>query len=115
MALMFVLAIMTLSWPFLTVEGRAGVVLAALIAYPFQIAAFWLLIRYRDRMSAFLAVWAGGTVARMAIIGVVAFFMTRAERVAPVPTLLALATFFFGLLLVEPVFFKETPAGTIQG
>ena len=113
--MVFVLAVMTLSWPFLTTDGRAGVVLAAIIAYPFQIAAFWLLIRYRDRMSAFLAIWAGGTVVRMAIIGVVAVFMTRAERVAPVPTLLALAAFFFGLLLVEPVFFKETRAGTING
>ncbi len=102
-------------WPFLDDRGRAGVALAALIAYPIQVFAFGLLVRWRDRMDRFLAVWAGGTLVRMVIIGVATFFLIGAERVAPIPTLLALAGFFFGLLLVEPVFFKEKPARTING
>lgn len=89
--------------------------LAALIAYPIQVLAFGLLVRWRDQMDRFLAVWAGGTLVRMAIIGVATFFLIGAERVAPIPTLLALAGFFFGLLLVEPVFFKEKSARTING
>jgi hypothetical protein len=114
-ALALLLACLTLLWPFLDDRGRAGVALAALIAYPVQVAAFGLLVRWRDRMDRFLAVWAGGTLVRMLIIGTVAFLLAGAERVAPIPTLLALAGFFFGLLLVEPVFFKKAAGGTING
>jgi hypothetical protein len=112
--LLLLLSLVVLT-PFLDARGRAGVALAALIAYPVQVVAFWLLVRFRDHMKAFLVVWAGGTVVRVAIIGVVAFLLIGAERVAPVPTLLALAGFFFGLILVEPVFFKEAAGRTARG
>lgn len=102
-------------WPFLDPRGRAGVALAALIAFPVQVVAFGLLVRWRDRMNRFLAVWAGGTAVRMVVIGVTAFLLAGAERVAPIPTLLALAGFFFGLLLVEPLFFEGNRGRTING
>jgi len=93
-------------WPWLDADARRGVVLAGLIALPVQITAFWLLLRYRDRLNGFLAVWAGGTLVRMAVVAVVATVVIRARMDGSVTMLLALAGFFFGLLLLEPVFFR---------
>ncbi len=93
-------------WPFLDANGRRGIALAAAVAYPIQLLAFWLLIRYRREMNHFLAVWAGGTLVRMGVIVVVGLWATRLESVAPVPMLLALGGFFFVLLLLEPAFFR---------
>lgn len=112
---MLLLLCLALLWPLLDGRGRAGIALAALIAYPVQVLAFGLLVRWRDRMARFLAVWAGGTVVRMGIIFVAAFLLAGAEWVAPIPTLLALAGFFFGLLLVEPLFFEGKTGGTVKG
>ena len=57
-------------------------------------------------LKRFLIVWVGGTLARMLAIAGVAFVVLRSGTDGVVPTLLALATFFFGLLLLEPVYFK---------
>lgn len=76
---------------------------------------FGLLVRWRDQVNRFLAVWAGGTLLRMAIIGLAAFVLLESERVSPIPTLLALAGFFFGLLLVEPIFFGRNARGATNG
>ena len=102
-----VVALVTLLlWPWLDSDARRGVVLAGLIALPVQIMAFWLLLRYRDRVNGFLAVWAGGTLVRMGVVAVVASFVIRAGMDGAVTMLLALAGFFFGLLLLEPVIFR---------
>jgi hypothetical protein len=102
-----VVALVTLVlWPWLDSDARRGVVLAGLIALPVQITAFWLLLRYRDRVNGFLAVWAGGTLVRMAVVAVAATYVIRAGMDGAVTMLLALAGFFFGLLLLEPVFFR---------
>ncbi len=102
-----IVALVTLAlWPWLDAGARRGVVLAGLTAVPVQITAFWLLIRYRDRLNGFLAVWAGGTLVRMAVVAVVATVVIRARMDGAVTMLLALAGFFFGLLLLEPVFFR---------
>lgn len=93
-------------WPFLDADGRRGVALAAAVAYPIQLLAFWLLIRYRREMNRFLAIWVGGTLLRMAVIVGVGLWATRFETVAPIPMLLALGGFFFVLLLLEPAFFR---------
>ena len=99
-------------WPWLDADARRGVVLAGLIALPVQITAFWLLLRYRDRLNGFLAVWAGGTLVRMAVVAVVATVVIRARMDGAVTMLLALAGFFFGLLLLEPVFFRREATET---
>ncbi len=104
--LLLVLIVVTGLWPFLDADGRRGIALAAAVAYPIQLLAFWLLIRYRQEMNRFLAVWAGGTLVRMGVIIVVGLWATRLESVAPVPMLLALGGFFFVLLLLEPAFFR---------
>ena len=94
-------------WPFLDPAGRSGVLLAAGVALPVQILSFALLQGFRSHLNRFLAVWVGGTLLRMVAIGVVAFLVIRSGTVAVAPTLLALASFFFGLLLLEPVYFRS--------
>lgn len=100
-------------WPWLDEPGRHGILVAAAVAWPVQVAAFWLLLRQRGEPGRFLAAWAGGTLVRMAMIVAVAFALTRVPGLAVVPTLLGLAGFFFGLLLLEPVFFR--PGGQPPG
>ena len=106
--LLLLLVVVAGLWPFLDTGGRYGVALAAAVAYPIQLLAFWLLIRYREKMNRFLAVWAGGTLVRMGVIVIAAFAVMRIDAIAPVPTLLALGGFFFGLLLLEPAFFRRS-------
>jgi len=99
-------------WPFLDPNARRGIVVAACIALPVQIGAFALLIRYRSNMNGFLAVWAGGTLVRMAVVGIVAAIAIRSGTAGAVPMLLGLAGFFFGLLLLEPIYYRPGVADT---
>lgn len=97
-------------WPFLSPSGRTGIFVAALIAYPIQMGAFFMLIRFWGEGNRFLLVWVGGTVVRMGVLLVVALVVSQSETLPPAPTLLGLAGFFFGLLLLELLFLK--PRGT---
>jgi len=100
-------------WPWLSPAGRSGVLIAGLVALPIQVAAFILLLRYRGELTGFLAVWVGGTLVRMVVVAVVALLAIRSGVEGAVPMLLALAGFFFGLLLLEPVYFRsEAPETT---
>ena len=99
-------------WPFLDPTGRRGVLLAALVALPIQILSFAALLRFRGRVNAFLVAWVGGTVLRMATIGGLTFVVIRSGADGLVPMLLALAFFLFGLLLLEPIYFKTAPRET---
>ena len=101
-----VTACVVLSWPFLAPISRWGVVGAALVALPVQIVSFSLLLRYRGRARAFLVAWVGGTLARMSVIAVVGLIAVRSDTQGAVPMLFALASFFFGLLLLEPIYFR---------
>ena len=67
--------------------------------------AFAALLRYRDRREAFLAVWAGGILARLAVVLAGAYWVMKSPALQPAPALLSLAGFLFVLLLMEPVFF----------
>lgn len=101
-------------WPFLDGAGRSGMLVAAAVAVPVQVVAFWALDRYRGRLEGFLAAWVGGTLVRMAVIAVVAVVVIRSGTEGAVTTLLALAGFFFGLLLLEPVYFRREPSETVE-
>jgi len=92
--------------PILDTVAWKGVLLAAAIAVPVQVAAFAVLVRYRGELNGFLAAWVGGTMVRMIVLGLVAFAVIRSGSEGAVPTLLALVGFFFGLLLLEPVCFR---------
>ena len=98
--------------PFLDPAGRRGVVIAAAIAVPVQVGAFSAMLHFRSHWNSFLAVWAGGTVLRMAVVAFVAFIAIRTSAEGAVPMLLALAGFFFALLLLEPMYFKLEPGET---
>ena len=99
-------------WPFLDSSARGGVLVAAAIALPVQLSAFTLLIRYRGQLNGFLAAWVGGTFLRMCVIAVTAFVVIRSGTEGAVPMLLALTGFFFGLLLLEPIYFRVEPSKT---
>jgi len=101
-------------WPFLDGPGRNGVLLAGAIALPVQIGAFGIMVHKRGEPNGFLAAWIGGTIVRMAVIGVAALVTIRADVDGAMPMLLALAGFFFGLLLLEPVCFRIEPAKAME-
>lgn len=103
--LLLTLAVLAL-WPLLDAAGRRGVVAAAAVAWPIQVVAFGVLVANRSELGRFLVAWVAGTLVRMILIGVAAVALTQMTTVAMVPTLLGLAGFFFGLLLLEPVFFR---------
>ena len=94
-------------WPFLSSSARAGIVVAALVAYPVQMVAFFMLIRFWGDGKHFLLVWVGGTVVRMGVLLIAALMVSQVEALPPAPTLLGLAGFFFGLLLLELLFLKS--------
>jgi hypothetical protein len=104
-----VLLAVAVLWPFLDSAGRQGVLLAAAIALTVQVGAFWALMRLKHKVNGFLAVWAGGTLLRMLVVAAVAVFAIRTEMDGAVPMLLSLAGFFFGLLLLEPMYFRSEP------
>ncbi|MDA0313053.1 MAG: hypothetical protein O2992_13170 [Gemmatimonadetes bacterium] len=108
-----IVALVTLAlWPFLDSAGRRGVLTAGAVALPIQVIAFAALVRFRGQLNGFLAVWVGGTLVRMVIVAIVAGFAIRSRAEGAVPMLLALAGFFFGLLLLEPIFFRPEPNET---
>ncbi|MDA1103731.1 MAG: hypothetical protein O2956_09070 [Gemmatimonadetes bacterium] len=101
-------------WPLLGRAAWMGVVTAAAIAVPVQIAAFAILNRYHGEGNGFLAAWVGGTLARMVVLAVTAIVVIGSGMEGAVPLLLALAGFFFGLLLLEPIFFRSSRATQVE-
>ena len=93
--------------PFLDPAGRRGLVIAALIALPIQILAFSAMLSFRSDWNRFLVVWVGGTLLRMIVIALAAFVAIRLDLEGLAPMLLALAGFFFGLLLIEPIYLRS--------
>jgi hypothetical protein len=85
-------------------------VIGASVAFPIQWVAFGLLLKFRHKANAFLAVWAGGTLVRMGTVLAAGLLLLQAESADPVALLLALAGFFFGMLLLEPLFLRTGTA-----
>jgi hypothetical protein len=107
-----VLLASVLAWPFAGASTRLGIVLAALVSLPIQIVSYALLDRYRDEVNGFLAAWVGGTLVRLVTLGVVAGGVIWSGHDAGLAMLFALASFFFVLLLLEPVYFRRSRQGT---
>lgn len=106
-------AVILMLWPFLNAASRTGLLIAAAVALPVQWASFAALMRFRGRPNGFLGVWVGGVAVRMVVVGLVAFLAISRGADGLIALLLSLAGFFFGLLLLEPMYFKpdvsETP------
>ncbi len=111
--LMIAVAVAAL-FPFLDDEGRRGVLIAAAVAYPVQVAAFGLVLRYRAEPSRFFVWWGAGVLVRMGVIVVVGLVALRIESLGAEAILLSLAGIFFGLLLIEPVFLKGADRDVID-
>ncbi|MDH3205346.1 MAG: hypothetical protein OEO79_01970 [Gemmatimonadota bacterium] len=108
-----VVALLTLVlWPFLEPAGRKGVLIAAAVALPVQVSAFSVLVHYRGRTNGFMAAWAGGMAIRAVAVAAVAFIVIRSQAEGAIPMLLALAGFFFALLLIEPLYFRADSTET---
>jgi len=113
-ALAVVLVVNAGLWPWLTPSARTGVLVAALVAYPIQMLAFFLLINFWGDTKRFLLFWVGGTVVRMGVILAAVPVVTRVDALPVAPTLLGLAGFFFGLLLLELLFLRPQGAETTE-
>jgi hypothetical protein len=99
---------------FLEDDGRLGVLIAAGIAFPVQVVAFGLLLRARGEPSRFFVWWGVGVLVRIGVVIVVGIVALRIETLGAEALLLSLAGFFFGLLLIEPVFLKATDKAAID-
>jgi len=103
-----------LLWPLLAPAGRSGVLVAAAIALPVQLASFAFLVRFRGTPNGFLAGWVGGTLVRFTAVLGATVFALRGPSEQSVPMLLALAGFFFGLLLLEPLAFRSGNVASLE-
>ncbi len=87
-------------------EALAAVAWMGALAWAVQVALFAPVLAARGRRNAFLAAWAGGTVARFAVLGAAAWWVWHSRALPLAPALLALAGFLFLLLLLESLFFR---------
>ncbi len=101
-----VAAVILVLWPFLDPASRTGLLIAAAVALPVQGVSFAALMRFRGKPHGFVGVWVGGVALRMAVVGLVAFLAVVRGAEGLIALLLALAGFLFGLLLLEPMYFK---------
>ncbi len=104
--LLMIAAVVAALFPFLGDEGRKGVLLAAGVAYPVQIAAFGMLLRVHGEPARFFVWWGVGVAVRIGVVITVGLVALRIESLGAEVLLLSLAGFFFGLLLIEPAFLK---------
>lgn len=102
-------------WPFLDGAGRASLLLASGIALPVQWASFLLVVRSLGDSTQFLLRWAIGVLARMGLVAAVGLLLPRMGDLDGPVLLLSLCGFFFALLLLEPLFFRnQAPARFAQ-
>lgn len=92
-------------------EAGFGVLVAAAVALPVMVVSFAVLVRTRGAGSGFFAAWIGGVLLRLLILGAVVAAVLAVDALDPAATLLALAGFFFALLLLEPLFFRKAAGG----
>ncbi len=102
-----VAALVGLLWQGLDEAGRTGVLWAAGLALGVQWFAFGLMLALRSRGQGFLLAMAGGTAARLGILGAAGVMVTVVETgVGAEALLLGLAGFLFALALLEAMFLR---------
>ncbi len=108
-ALLLTLVLTVLLWPWLEADARSGLVTAAVLAVAAQVVAFGALVWLRERPQGFLLGFAGGVMARMGLVAVVAVVATTSEASRPrtVAVVLGLVGYLFALVLLEAWFIQE--------
>ena len=103
-----VAALVGLLWRVLDEVGRSGILWAAGLALAVQWFAFGLMMTLRGRGQGFLLAMAGGTLARLGVLGAAGVVVTVVETgVGAEALLLGLAGFLFALALLEAVFLRS--------
>jgi hypothetical protein len=90
-----------------SVAARA-VIVAAVVAYIVQLAAFAALVAVQGRTDLFIAGWAGGMVLRAGGLILAGLWVSR-TTLPRATLLLSLVAFLFMLLLIEPMFLPRRP------
>lgn len=85
----------------------AALVLAAVVAWVVQGLAFAALVAGRKRGQDFLVSWAAGMLLRFAVVGGVAFWVTRSSELDAATALVGLVGFVMVLVLLEPLFLRR--------
>ena len=93
-------------WMLLDETGRTGTLFGALIAYPIQVMAFWLLLRARDQVTRFFTWWGVGIALRVAVVVAAGILTAGMETAQRAPLLLSMIGFFLALVLLEPLFLR---------
>lgn len=96
-------------WPWVGGAARDGLLSAAMLALVFQVPAFALLVWIQDKPQGFLLGLAGGMLARMGLVAVVAVVATAggARRPWTVAMVLGLVGYLFALVLLEAWFIRD--------
>jgi len=96
-------------WPWVGSAARDGLLSAAMLALVFQVPAFALLVWIQDKPQGFLLGLAGGMLARMGLVAVVAVVATAggARRPWTVAMVLGLVGYLFVLVLLEAWFIRD--------
>lgn len=98
-----------IAWAFLDSAGRAGLLVAALVALALQGALYAMLSRLKGRDNGFLLGLVGGAFARMLAVATVGVVATSVETgLGQGPLILGLVGFLFALLLLEIGYVRET-------
>ena len=102
-------------WAFLDADGRSSLLLASAIALPVQWVLFLLVVKALGDSTQFLLRWGIGILARMGLVAAVGLLLPRLGGLDGGVLILSLCGFFFVLLLLEPLFFRnQAPARFAQ-
>lgn len=82
---------------------RDALLLAVAVAVPVQAVAFTILYRVWDRGMGFMVAWLGGSLLRLAALGLLGLIVVLQNRAEPAWSLLGLVGLFFVLHLFEPL------------
>ncbi len=90
-------------------QARLGIWAGLGVAWTVQAAAFAILVAAAARRPKLVvAGWTAGTILRLGTLALVAWLcLGEVWSLPPEPTLLALVATIFGLLLLEPVIFRQ--------
>ncbi len=94
------------TFPWLDGPGRVGLLAAAALVLPVQIAAFALLSKHAARPVEGLVAWIGAAAVRMAVVIAAGVAVATLPALSPVATLIGCAGLFFVLLMLEPIFLE---------